>query len=514
MPTTPQQTTWRPCSPSYATLPAAESARSPVSPSPEKAQLGMLAKKLHVLRQREVEQAAEMDRLRRYTRPRRPSPYDLVCRLLGEQQAASGSTFQTPPKALGASASQEKTWIATLQTECQAQVHANRELETKLAAKDGLDCELRATASKQALTETTTWTLSNDLAAAQATTRSKESLLESLHTELEALHAKHDAVAANWKTTDDDATKQLASMTLRLKQAHAGPSASGQSILVKTLRDHVRLVQRRVEAQLKADKDTLLQSQLAESSRTIAEKDISIFTLNAKLEDRSRKHATLVHTSQLLEATVAPLTKEVATTQDDLAQLQQGLDHHLDVGFQELFRDEDALAAARAETKSLRAECARLERHVKLKAEWQQQVHELQTQVRANEQQLAASSEASLQTTHTAVVATFEALQASQVAAAVDLPRLTTQVHKQSTVIQRLEAQVAKRYSSKLRNNIYVFCILASSSARSSSGSNARRSSRRRKKTRPRKIGDLPIAMRKRYRTSATHVSLCPLAAP
>ncbi|KDO25320.1 hypothetical protein SPRG_20729 [Saprolegnia parasitica CBS 223.65] len=526
---TPQRTTRRPGSPSYVTPPTAESAspaRSPVSPSPEKAQLDMLAKQLHVLRQREVQQAAEMDRLRR---------------LLGEQQAANGSTFQTPPKALGASASRndfmdeverlrrekrelqvhncelevqiqdaansiegfsaaiesletgykqkEETWkrqIATLQTECQAQVHANRELkreyEEELAAKDDLVSELRATASSaQASTATTTSTLSSDLAAAQATIRSKESLLESLHTQLETLRAEHDAVAAacaasaddaaNWKTKYADATKQVESMALRLKQAHAATSASGQSILVKTLRDEVRLIQSRLEAQFKADKDTLLQrtsslqSQLAESTRTIAEKDRSIFTLNAKLEDQSRKHAALVHTNQQLEATVARLTKEVATAQDDLAQLQQCrgfLDHHLDVGFQELFRDEDALAAARAEAESLRAECARLERQVELKAVWQQQVHELQTQLRANEQLLATSSDAAsqlaaLQSTHAAVVANVAALEAqnasltSQVAAAADLPRLTTEVHEQHTTIQRLEAEVAKRKSGELK---------------------------------------------------------------
>ncbi|EQC34502.1 hypothetical protein SDRG_07830 [Saprolegnia diclina VS20] len=196
---------------------------------PEKAELDMLAKQLHVLRQCEVQ-------------------------LLGEQPTASGSAFQTPPK---------PSAFQTPPKPSAPQMHANRELETMLAAKDDLDC-----------------------ATASTSVDRKELLLESLHTELEALYVKHDAVAANWKTTYDDAA--------------------------------------------------------AQADASIAKKDIRIFTRNAKLEDRSRKHATLAHTSQLLEATVAPLTKDVATAQGDLAQLQQGLDHHLDVGLQEL--DEDALA--------------------------------------------------------------------------------------------------------------------------------------------------------------------------
>ncbi|OQR84555.1 hypothetical protein ACHHYP_13250 [Achlya hypogyna] len=505
-----------PGGPAFVTPPTAESAspaRSPVTPSPEKDQTEMLAKQVAHLRQREAAQAAELDRLRR---------------LMGDSQMPRGSTFQTPPKSLGGSTTRndfmdeverlrrenreltvtnyelqiqiqdaassiegfstaiekvessyeqkEATWkrqVATLQAECKAQEEASRAIrrdyEAELKAKEETIDDLRSRAvSAQTARDTTSSTL-----------QSKESLLASLsseldqmraeRTELEAAARAHEADAATWRAKTDEAAKTVESLTLRLQQAQAATSASGQSILVKTLREEIRLLRGQLEAQFKKDKDTLLQrvatlqTQLAESQRTSADKDRSLFALNAKLEDAARAQQALAHTNTQLEATVARLTKDVAKAQDDLVQLQQCrgfLGHHLDEGFQELFRDDDALATAQAELSTVRAECANLQRQVELKAVWQNQVRELETQLAAQERELAAGRDATrqlaqLEANHREAMSSVATLTDAnralreQVAAASELPALQQQCADNRATIAKLESDLVKRKASE-----------------------------------------------------------------
>ncbi|OQS01907.1 hypothetical protein THRCLA_05662 [Thraustotheca clavata] len=485
-----------------------------------------LLEQVELLRQREASMAAEMASLRR---------------MLGESQAANGSTFQTPPKSLSASATRndlmdeverlrrekrelqvqncelevqiqdaansiegfstaiesleagykqkEDTWkrqIAELQQECQTQVHANRELKRNydmdMQSKDLEIEELQAAAhTLKSTTNSTTSSLTKDLQNAQATLRAKDALLSSFESELTQVKAhckeltktcqqKEDDVIA-WKNKHNEVEKQLELTELRLKQANAATSASGQSILVKTLRDEVRLIQSRLEMQFKKDKETLLQrvtslqTQLNECQTTFAEKDRTIFTLNATIADNSRQYEALQNTNQQLEASVARLTKDLATAQDEFVKLQQCrgfLDHHLDSGFQELLREEEALLSTKMELEATKAECLALQREVEFKAVWQKQAAELQSQLENKERELAANTSKvnhlnSLEAEHKRLTALVANLQEdnnklkTQVDATANLTKVHQQYNDALVVIKKLEAKVTRRESSEAR---------------------------------------------------------------
>ncbi|KAF0697473.1 hypothetical protein As57867_011812, partial [Aphanomyces stellatus] len=381
----------------------------------QKSLLEALSNQVELLQQRDVHHNTELERLRR-----------LVGEAAATTQAPHGSTYQSPPKGSirsdhideiealrrekrdlqlhncelevqiqdaaqsieGFSSAIEKleegyktkeeTWkrqIADLQRESDGLARTNRQLQSQctkaecdVAAKDRALADMRVQFDAfkvQAVEQTQDRRV---LESTQDTLRATQMALE----QAEELNRKLSTQLASLQTKHADALQELGTKARQVGQMETANRPQGQSVLVKTLRDEVRLLKGKLEEQFRDEKAQLVQrvqaleGQVVSTQAALRQKDDAIRNLQRDVDARDAAATRADDTKRALDAKVERMERELATAHADLRQLEacRGfLGDNIELGFKELLQldhETDALerklAAATASIETLTLE--------------------------------------------------------------------------------------------------------------------------------------------------------------
>ncbi|CAK4071283.1 unnamed protein product [Aphanomyces euteiches] len=381
--------------------------------SEEKEMLQALSSQVDRLQLRESRQQSELERLRRLVAEASQSP--------------NGSPFQSPPKHVqhieeiealrrekrdlqlhncelevqiqdaaqsidGFSAAIEKleegyktkedTWkrqIADLQQECDGLARTNRQLQSQFTqgekAKASLVQKEQVIEDLRAQLDTCRHQLAEamqdrqDLSTAQDTLQSTRVALQQAEARNAGLASQLEAL----QQTHNETLRSLEAKSRQLSHVDMTSRPHGQSVLVKTLRDEVRLLKGQLEAQFRDEKTQLgqriqsLEAQLQAAQNTVRQKDEAIRQQEQRASDLDLQLTSLLDQKRAMETKLERVQHDLATAHDEMRQLQacRGfLGEHIELGFKELLEHDAqiealerdlSLATSKAQTVSLEA---------------------------------------------------------------------------------------------------------------------------------------------------------------
>ncbi|RHZ05349.1 hypothetical protein DYB37_010535 [Aphanomyces astaci] len=308
----------------------------------------------------------------------------------------------------------EETWkrqIADLQQECDSLARTNRQLQDKVAqgdhVKDKLSKKEQALADLRAqfdaykvhVTESTQdrkvlETTQESLRATQGALDKAEAMNASLTSKLDALKAQHR-----------ETSRALDAKTRQLTQLDATSRPQGQSVLVRTLRDEVRLLKGTLEAQFRDEKTALqqriqsLEHQVSSLQASCRQKDDSIMALHSEALERDGELGAMADAKRLGDAKAERLERELAALHVDMEQLEECrgfLGDNIETGFKELLLQdgntdalERELADVKAQMHQVQHECDSLRADVASLRDMNEQLRhkraECQAQIAASE---------------------------------------------------------------------------------------------------------------------------------
>ncbi|RHY27984.1 hypothetical protein DYB32_006364 [Aphanomyces invadans] len=312
----------------------------------------------------------------------------------------------------------EETWkrqIADLQQECDGLARTNRQLQgqlaqfdqvkEKLSKKEQALADLRAQFDEYKIQLTESTQDRKVLQTTQETLRATQAALDKAEAQNASLSSKLDVL----KTQYRESCRALDSKSRQLSQLDVTSRPQGQSVLVRTLRDEVRLLKSTLEAQFRDEKTQLqdrihsLESQVTAMHATLRQKDDLVMSLQTEALEKDVELSAMADAKRAADGKIDRLERELTAARVEMEQLVECrgfLGDNIETGFKELLlQDEQTdalereLAVAQSNMQRLELECRGLKDDVNTLREMNEQLRlkraEIQEQVAAKDAELA-----------------------------------------------------------------------------------------------------------------------------